>query len=161
MKLLGCRVWLSWIKSKVCASVYNMYMYMFVCIVKLISKVVRSLIDTEWHLSFQHLILFDFLLIFTHHMSGNWYLVISIISLLVSLPFPYGVSITYTYWINKMYPQYFLFLVNHISLFIFTPDNHGEFISFLTHWSGFLRQLNCYDWIYCFCFLNAVCNFLK
>ena len=52
MKLLGCRVWPSWIKSKVCAYVYNMYIYMFVCIVKLISKVVRSLIDTEWHLSF-------------------------------------------------------------------------------------------------------------
>ena len=45
---------------------------------------------------FQHLILFDFLLIFTHHMSGNWYLVISILSLLVILSFPYGVSITHT-----------------------------------------------------------------
>ena len=72
-------------------------------------------------------------------MSGNWYLAIFILSVLVSLSFPYGMSITYTCWINKMYPQYFLFLINYICLFIFTPENHGEFISFLTHWSGFLR----------------------
>lgn len=122
VKLLDCRVWLFWIKSQVCAYMYNMYIYMSVCIVKLISKAVRSLIDTEWHLSFKHLILLDFLLIFTHHMSGNWYLATSILSVLVSLSFPYGMSITYTCWINKMYPQYFLFLINYICLFIFTPE---------------------------------------
>lgn len=91
VKLLGYKTWLFWIniKSK-CIHVYA-YVYMYMCIVRLISKVVCILTDTEWQLSFKLLMLLDFLLIFTYHMSRKSYHIIvlffipSLLELLLSL----------------------------------------------------------------------------